>query len=217
MQLSFSKAGLFKQKKTNYSIKSIVGGVFTDWNEMYKKFSLEKIPWHSEEAPVSLKNAIENVPRGKALDVCSGTGTNSIFLAMQGFDVTGIDISKKAVEIAGKRAIKEKTKINFKVENALELKDRGKFEFVFDRGCFHHMPPDARRKFIANIAHSLKKNGKFQLMAFSENNSFRKGFTKQQIKDYFSRQFKTGKITEETHAEPDGNRVFLYVTTMTKK
>jgi 2-polyprenyl-3-methyl-5-hydroxy-6-metoxy-1,4-benzoquinol methylase len=34
------------------------------------------------------------------LDICCGTGTNPIYLAKNGFDVTGIDISLTAIVIA---------------------------------------------------------------------------------------------------------------------
>ena len=35
-----------------------------------------------------------SIPRGKALDIATGTGQNAIFLAERGFEVVGIDISR---------------------------------------------------------------------------------------------------------------------------
>jgi 2-polyprenyl-3-methyl-5-hydroxy-6-metoxy-1,4-benzoquinol methylase len=41
-----------------------------------------------------------SIPRGQALDIATGKGQNAIFLAEQGFEVLGIDISPVAL---GKR------------------------------------------------------------------------------------------------------------------
>ena len=47
---------------------------------------------------------MELLPRGRALDLAMGNGRNAVFLAQQGFDVQGVDISaesvKKALELA---------------------------------------------------------------------------------------------------------------------
>ncbi|NIV43965.1 methyltransferase domain-containing protein, partial [Candidatus Bathyarchaeota archaeon] len=40
----------------------------------------------------------------EALDLCCGAGTNPVFLAKKGFDVTALDISDKAVEYAKEKA-----------------------------------------------------------------------------------------------------------------
>ena len=189
-----------------------------DWEGIYKRNSLEEIPWHSEKPPVSLEENLKKIKVGNALEVCSGAGTNSIFLAKKGFKVEGIDISKTVVEIAKKRAKKENLDIDFRTGNVLDLNERKKFEFVFDRGCFHHMPTESREKFVKNIFRSLKENGKFQIMAFSEKNKgIRKGFSKSELRKIFSKYFKIGKIEEEIHLEPDNSMVFLYTALMTKK
>src|ERR1051325_776197 len=44
------------------------------------------------------------LPRGRALDIACGKGRNALFLAQRGFEVTAIDISPVALEIASKRA-----------------------------------------------------------------------------------------------------------------
>jgi 2-polyprenyl-3-methyl-5-hydroxy-6-metoxy-1,4-benzoquinol methylase len=49
-----------------------------------------------------------SIPRGKALDIATGTGRNAIFLAERGFEVVGIDISPIALAEA-QRCAKEKS------------------------------------------------------------------------------------------------------------
>ena len=62
-----------------------------------------------DQAPSSfLKEIFQNdhwlIPRGKAVDLATGQGRNAIFLAEQGFDVLGIDISPVALAEALRRA-----------------------------------------------------------------------------------------------------------------
>jgi 2-polyprenyl-3-methyl-5-hydroxy-6-metoxy-1,4-benzoquinol methylase len=57
------------------------------------------------------------VPCGKALDIACGEGRNSIFLAREGFEVTGIDISEAGLEKASKWMERENLRIDFRREN----------------------------------------------------------------------------------------------------
>ena len=187
-----------------------------DWDNIYKKHTLKEIPWHSEKPPYSLIKSIKEVKKGLALDVCCGAGTNSIFLAKNGFEVKGIDISKKAIEIARSRAKKENVNIHFKAGNVLSLKNKNQFDFIFDRGCFHHMPKSYRSRFIKKIYAALKKNGRYHLMAFSKRNNFELSLSEEDIHKYFSEYFDIGRIEEEVHKEPDNNKVYLSSALMTK-
>lgn len=54
-----------------------------------------------------------SIPRGQALDIAAGKGQNAIFLAEQGFDVLGIDISPVALEEARRSAEEKSLKVNW--------------------------------------------------------------------------------------------------------
>jgi ubiquinone/menaquinone biosynthesis C-methylase UbiE len=43
------------------------------------------------------------IKKGKTLDLCGGTGTNTIYLAEKGFEAKAIDISQSAIEYAKKK------------------------------------------------------------------------------------------------------------------
>ena len=66
------------------------------WNEKYATdgyiFGKEPIPF--------LKQHVDLLPKGKALDIAMGEGRNGVFLATQGFQVTGIDISQAGLQKA---------------------------------------------------------------------------------------------------------------------
>ena len=72
-----------------------------EWNERYRNGNL---PWDtglpsSELQSVFSRNTIQPC---RALELGCGTGTNSVWLAQQGFEVTGIDLATLAVEQAEK-------------------------------------------------------------------------------------------------------------------
>jgi tellurite methyltransferase len=47
-----------------------------------------------------LQDHTDLLPKGKALDLAMGEGRNGVFLATQGFNVTGVDISEKGLKKA---------------------------------------------------------------------------------------------------------------------
>jgi 2-polyprenyl-3-methyl-5-hydroxy-6-metoxy-1,4-benzoquinol methylase len=100
-----------------------------------------------------------DLPNGKALDICYGLGTTTVYLAKNGFNVTGIDVSRTAIEAAKKKSQQCKESINFLNESFITLPfiDEA-FDFVFDMGRFHHVEVEERSIFIA-IVHRVLKEG----------------------------------------------------------
>ena len=82
------------------------------WNQKYANTrqlqSTAPIPFLTEVLPFLPK-------KGKALDIAMGEGRNGVYLAENGYDVLGIDISdvglKKAEKLAASRKVKIKTKV----------------------------------------------------------------------------------------------------------
>jgi 2-polyprenyl-3-methyl-5-hydroxy-6-metoxy-1,4-benzoquinol methylase len=77
-----------------------------EWDQIYRKFPLEELGWELGKPRPILVEFVEKglIKKGKALDICCGAGTNTVYLAKQGFEVTGIDISQTAIKYAKKKA-----------------------------------------------------------------------------------------------------------------
>jgi methyl halide transferase len=97
----------------------------------------------------------------KALDIGCGTGDNSIWLAQNDFQVTGVDFSELAIQQAQEKAAQAKVKCTFLVIDFLTNKIAGApFGFAFDRGCFHALNSDEeRQRFAENVAAHLAADG----------------------------------------------------------
>jgi SAM-dependent methyltransferase len=135
------------------------------------------------------------------LDVGCGAGTDAIYLASKGCEVIAIDVSHEAIRIARERAEKARVKVNFIADNFLEFEFHNKsFDFINDRGCFHHINPRDREKFAMKINDVLKSNGYYYLRCWSdkEEESDRGPYriSKGEIKNTFSKFFKAGVIKD---------------------
>lgn len=94
----------------------------------------------------------------RVLEYGCGPGSYAFFLAKQGAQVTGIDISEIAIEQARERARREQlASINFQTMNAeaLEFSDHT-FDVVCGRAILHHLDLD---KALTELARVLKPGG----------------------------------------------------------
>jgi 2-polyprenyl-3-methyl-5-hydroxy-6-metoxy-1,4-benzoquinol methylase len=75
-------------------------GVGVFWSKI---FGGDK-PIFTEQPNAVLVSAIQGLKPGRALDFGMGQGRNAVFLAQQGWDVTGFDPAEEAVRIANRNA-----------------------------------------------------------------------------------------------------------------
>lgn len=126
------------------------------WEELYQQGI---IPWQNFNVHPDLVQAVENFPiaPGSTLDIGCGAGSCSLWLASKGFDVTGIDLSPTAVEIAKRLAAKAGVDCHFIVADFLKDElNEAPFSFIFDKGCFHY---NVHSVFVYKIAQCLEPGG----------------------------------------------------------
>lgn len=105
-----------------------------------KRYVDGELPWDSGKPDEHLSAVIEaySIKPGKALEIGCGTGTNSIWLAQHGFEVTGMDISQTAIAKAGEKAAAAGVNCHLLVGDFMVDQVPGApFDFVYDRGCLH--------------------------------------------------------------------------------
>jgi len=194
---------------------------YEEWDRVYRRYPLEALPWELGSPRKVLVELVEKglIKRGKALDICCGAGTNALYLAEKGFQVTGIDISSKAIEYAKEKATKANARVQFQVQSFLKLPfEDNKFDFVFDMGCFHHVKVKDRSPFIRGVHRVLKKGGSYLMVCFSyRNGPAWNHFTEEQIVQLFSDCFKIKNVEHVASVEGDGYTRYFYSVLMEKK
>lgn len=101
--------------------------------------------------------------RSPVLDVGCGTGELSLFLARRGFDVLGIDLSSRAVDIARQKAYRRGIDAHFVVWDALQLSRLAEaglsFRTVVDSAMFHILGEREREQFVAGLGSVVRPGG----------------------------------------------------------
>jgi ubiquinone/menaquinone biosynthesis C-methylase UbiE len=101
------------------------------------------------------------------LDLTCGTGAQVFWLAKHGYKVTGIDISPHLLEIARKKAQREKIDIHF-LEGDMRTIKVGKFDAVITIfNAIGHLTKVDFEKAIKNIHKNLKEGGLYLFDIFN--------------------------------------------------
>jgi SAM-dependent methyltransferase len=98
-------------------------------------------PWAIGGPQPALAKVLDDGVRGpKVLDVGCGTGDLAIALARRGYEVTAVDISRVAIDMARAKAAGEGLTVHFEVQDATHLSlPSAPFDSVFDSGLLHSL------------------------------------------------------------------------------
>jgi SAM-dependent methyltransferase len=97
-------------------------------------------PWETGQPSLELARVIaeEKIQPCRVIDLGCGSGINAVWLAQQGFDMTGVDVTPLAIDRARERAAAAGMKVRFVLADLLDLQEEFQpFPFFFDRGCYH--------------------------------------------------------------------------------
>lgn len=179
-----------------------------DWNDSYRNGNL---PWDTGRPSSELQRVLsrnEIRPPCRALELGCGTGTNSVWLAQQGFEVTGIDVAPLAVERAEEHAHAAGVKAHFVVADVLDLPDlNAGFAFFFDRGCYHAVRRSAPRQYAPAVARQLASGGLGLILAGNSREPHDPGppvVTEEQIRDELGLAFQILDLHEFRFDEAPG-------------
>lgn len=122
------------------------------WDERYAQGDT---PWETGQPSSELQRIVAEIPvcPCRALELGCGTGPSAIWLAQQGFEVTALDFSPRAIERARRRADEAGVRVHFLVADVLNPPPElaGPFNFFFDRGCYHVVRREDPQTYVKTI------------------------------------------------------------------
>lgn len=192
----------------------------TGWDGIYHRYPLRRLPWELGRPREVLVDIVgsKRVTPCETLDLCCGAGTNPAYLAEKGFDVTALDISDRAVELAMEKADESCVGIDFLIGDFASLPFKeDRFSFVFDFGCFHHVKPERRAAFIEGVHRALNSGGVYLMVCFSDKNGRATNhFSSEKIVELFGDRFEIARMNHVSSMEGDGVIRYFYEVLMKK-
>ncbi|OHB96859.1 MAG: hypothetical protein A2W74_02840 [Planctomycetes bacterium RIFCSPLOWO2_12_38_17] len=143
------------------------------WNKRYdtETYILGKEPVEF------LKEHINILPGGKALDIAMGEGRNAVFLAKNGFEVDGCDVSEIAVKKTLGLAKENNVRVNaFVADLEIYKLPKDAYDVV---ACFYYL----QRSLIPQIKEALKPGGMVIYETYTIEN-WERGFEGPKNRDY---------------------------------
>jgi len=140
------------------------------WGRLWNLFYLWKAPWDIEGPHPELVRLVESGRLGpcRAIDMGCGAGDNVIYLAQQGFEVTGVDISPLAISKARRKAQAAGVSPTFLVGDVTNLTGvKGPFDLVVDNGCLHSLVGNpARDGYVWTVLRLIRPGSRYFLRCF---------------------------------------------------
>ena len=154
--------------------------------------------------------------KGKILDLACGSGEYSVSLAHLGYEVTGIDISTSMIEYAKDKAFRESVKVDFHVDDMLNLSSYDTYEGIICIGnSLVHLNTDVEvLEAVMKMYRALKKGGTVVIQVINYDLILEKKLpglstvTNEQYSFYRNYEYDGSKIHFKTRLT-DGLRVFV--------
>lgn len=130
--------------------------------DYFKQYDRHLTPERTAKEVRAIKKILHLKKGDKILDLGCGQGRIAIGLAKGGYNVTGLDYSRYMLDIAKKRADKEKVSVNFVQGDMRRINFKEEFDVVI---CwfttFGYFSDRDNVSVVKKVSRGLKKNGKF--------------------------------------------------------
>jgi len=131
----------------------------TAWDERYR---VAEFIWKTEPNRF-LPPEVEDLTAGRALDLACGEGRNAVWLATQGWEVTGVDFSQVGLDKAARLGESNNVTLDWIRGDATTWRSGPRFDLVIV--FYLQLPEVQRRAALITAARSLASGGTLLIVA----------------------------------------------------
>ena len=192
------------------------------WERVYRTKSSSSLSWFQPRADQSL-GIIQRIAAGKQpriIDVGGGISTLADdLLGLHGFDVTVLDISERALEVARQRLASNAGKVRWLVGDITQLAlPTQAYDIWHDRAVFHFMnTPEQRHAYIAQVRQAVRPGGHVIVAVFGPDGPIQCSglpvmrYAPDALHAEFGNAFELVEHASEAHRTPAGvEQQFIY-------
>jgi len=119
-----------------------------------------KLPWAHDHPSRFLDEIVALAAKpGAVLDIGCGGGTDSVYMAAQGWTVTSLDFVAKALEMTAARAAEQGLSVTTIEADITTWEPVGQFDLVLDHGLLHNMDPVRYPAYRERVMQSIAPGG----------------------------------------------------------
>ncbi len=133
-----------------------------------ERYEAGQIPWDDRLPPPEVISLADRLDAGRAVDLGSGYGRSSIYLALNGWQVDGVEFVAQAVEESRERAEEEgvSSQIEFHLADITDLDFlQEPYDLAIDIGCMHTLRIPELEMYRDSLLRLLKKDAYYLLFA----------------------------------------------------
>jgi SAM-dependent methyltransferase len=191
------------------------------WERVYRKTAADQVSWYRPHLETSLRLITQAAAASDAvIDVGGGESTLVDDLLSQGYEnVTVLDISQTAIEVAQKRLGDAATRVRWIVGDITKA-DLPPHDYTVwhDRAVFHFLTgQDQRAAYVRQVLHAVKPGGHVIVSTFGPEGPTKCSgldvvrYDAESLHDEFGRRFRLVESIGEEHHTPFGTtQQFLY-------
>ena len=140
------------------------------FNEEYAKLKENNnLFGNAFELNKDLEKYINIIPKADVLDLGIGEGKNSLQLAKEGFNVTGVDITPKALEICKDNATKYNVSLNLYNQDIRNFNiEKDKYSLIMSSNVLYSMHKKDAKRIIENMKNNLLGGGLIFVQFYSK-------------------------------------------------
>lgn len=197
------------------------------WENVYETKAFDTVGWYQEKPETSL-NLINEANINPSLPIVD-IGGGAYFLVdnlleKSYSDITVLDISQNAIQIAKERLGDKASNVEWIVEDIVEFKPKKRFVLWHDRAVFHFLTnPEDIQKYVKLVSSSVVDGGHFILGTFSTDGPKKCSgldivqYSEQAVNDLFSASFDVVKSFRIDHFTPSNFKQNFLFSHLVKK